>query len=589
MIRISFMATRFAAALAAASLAEARPGGAAFAQDAPARPNIVLIILDDVGLTDLGVTGGEAATPAMDALAGEGVVFANFNTAPMCAPSRAMMLTGVLSHDAGVANLPETTPDALEGLRGYEGRLTRRAATLAEHLRPAGYQNFIAGKWHLGHDADSLPTERGFDRSFVLDASGADNWQDRPYLAYYDRAEWWSDGAPAQRPDGEFSSTFLVDQMLDYLATRDEGRPFFAVIGFQAVHIPVQAPREIVEAYEGVYDAGWDVLAARRHAEAIARGLISPDAAAPAFPEGLRDWDELDDETRAFVTASMEVNAAMLDATDREIARLVATLREQGEYDNTLFLIVSDNGPEHNRPDLHRGTEFWLDLVGYSRDPETLGGPETYAWIGTEWAKAAAGHGAFFKMHAGSGGMNVPLIVSGPGVSRRGVARDFAFATDLVPTVLDYTGAAPVLAEIAPAGHSLAPILAGPDSQPRLPETPVGMEAGGHAALFLGPLKLVRNVAPYGDGQWRLHDWTADPGETIDLAASRPEYFQHMLEAWETFAALHAIQPVAPDYTPVGLMAQRTYARQAGKLAPWALGGFAFIGLGAWLAFRRRA
>lgn len=579
------MAVLAAPGLCAAAAAQDEAGPGAPPEGAP---NIVLLILDDVGLTDLGVTGGEAATPAMDALAGSGVVFANFNTAPMCAPSRAMLLTGVVSHDAGVANLPETMPDYQEGRRGYEGRLTRRAATLAEHLRPAGYQTFITGKWHLGHDADSLPSARGFDRSFILDASGADNWQDRPYLAYYDRAQWWADGAPAQRPDGEFSSTFLVNQMLSYLDDRDAARPFFAVIGFQAVHIPVQAPREIVEAYDGVYDAGWDVLAARRHAEAIARGLISADAAAPVFPDGLRDWDGLDPDMRAFVTAAMEVNAAMLDATDREIARLVSTLRAEGEFENTLFVIVSDNGPEHNRPDLHRGTEFWLDLVGYSRDPATLGGLGTYAWIGTEWAKAAAGHGAFFKMHAGSGGMNVPLIVSGPGVTRRGVSRDFAFATDLVPTLLDYAGAAPVSAEIAPAGRSLAPLLAGPGDALRLPETAVGMEAGGHAALFLGPLKLVRSVAPYGDGQWRLYDWTSDPGETTDLAAARPAAFDEMMAAWDAFVVRHSILPVDPDYTPVGLMAQRTYARQARKYAPWGLGVLIVLGLGAGLVLRRR-
>jgi arylsulfatase/uncharacterized sulfatase len=571
-----------------ALLAAGWASGSVVAQEASERPNIVLIILDDVGLTDLGATGGEAATPAMNALARDGVVFANFNTAPMCAPSRAMLLTGVVSHDAGVANLPETTPDELEGLRGYEGRLTRRAATLAEHLRPAGYQSFIAGKWHLGHDADSLPTARGFDRSFILDASGADNWEDRPYLAYYDRAQWWSDGAPAQRPDGVFSSTFLVDQMIGYLGERDPARPFFAVLGFQAVHIPVQAPREIVELYDGVYDDGWAALAAHRHGEAAARGLIPADASPPVFPQGLRDWDGLDADMRAFVTAAMEVNAAMLDATDREIARLVDTLRAQGDYDNTVFVIVSDNGPEHNQPELHRGTQFWLDLEGYSRDPRTLGGPQTYAWIGAEWAKAAAGHGAFFKMHAGSGGMNVPLIVSGPGVSRRGVARDFAFATDLVPTLLELAGAEPVRAEIAPVGLSLAPLLAEPGGAMRLPLAPVGMEAGGHAALFLGRLKLVRNIAPYGDADWHLYDWTADPGETRDLAASQPEDFQNMMVAWERFAERHGVQPVAPDYTPAALMARRTYARQLRRIAPWALGLFAILGLGAWLVFGRR-
>jgi len=528
-------------------------------------PNIVLIILDDVGLTDLGVTGGEARTPAIDALAARGALFASFNTAPMCAPSRAMLMTGVDSHDAGIANLPETTPADLRGDYGYEGRLTRRAATLAEHLGAAGYQTFIAGKWHLGHDADSLPAARGFDRSLVLDASGADNWEDRPYLAVYDRAEWWQDDAPARRPDeGVFSSTMLVDTVLTEIARRDRSRPFFATLAFQAVHIPVQAPPEIVAAYDGVYDQGWDALAARRHAGAVARGLIPESAAPPVFPDGLRDWDTLDPQTRAFVTASMEVNAAMLDATDREIARLVAALRADGSYDNTIFVVVSDNGPEHNRPDLHRGTSFWLRRVGYSTNPDDLGGPGSYAWIGPEWAKAAAGQGAFFKMHAGSGGMNVPLILAGPGIPARGVVRDFAYATDLLPTLLALTGTPALPAEIAPAGRALDRLWAAPAmAEPSGPEQAVGMEAGGQSALFLGRYKLVRNAAPYGDGQWRLFNWTADPGETVDLSASLPDVLARMMAEWDAYVAAKQVQPVDPDYTPGRLLARHAYARTA--------------------------
>lgn len=557
------------------------------------RPNIVMIIADDVGLTDFGITGGEAATPAIDALAREGVIFAQFNTAPMCAPSRAMLMTGVNSHDAGVANLPETTPHELRGLRGYEGRLTRRAATLAEHLRPAGYQTFVTGKWHLGHGPDSLPAARGFDESFILDASGADNWEPRPYLAYYDRAEWWSGNEPADPPEQFYSSEFLVDIMLDYLEGRDRTRPFFAVIGFQAVHIPVQAPREIVEAYDGVYDAGWDALAERRHANAIAAGLIPPDAPLPAFPEGVRDWDGLGQEDRAFVTAAMEVNAAMLDAMDRNIARFIAALRAEGIYENTIFVVVSDNGPEHNRPDAHRGTQFWLDRVGYSTDPQTLGGPGTYAWIGPEWAKAAAGHGAFFKMHAGSGGMNVPLIVSGPGVGRRGIAHEFAFATDIAPTLLDLTGVEPVEAEIDFAGRSLTSILRDPPARTVLwPDSPVGMEAGGHSALFEGRYKLVRNAAPYGDLDWRLYDRLADPGETRDLAAAEPEVFARMIAAYEAFAADQGVQPVDPGYTPASLLVRQTYKRQALRYAPGllaVLAGLAALGLGLrWIMRRGR-
>ena len=541
---------------------------AAAGSAAAAPPNIVLVILDDVGLTDLGVTGGEARTPTIDALAGQGVVFANFNTAPMCAPSRAMLLTGVSSHHAGIANLPETTPDALEGRYGYEGHLTRRAATLAEHLGAAGYQTFIAGKWHLGHGPDSRPDVRGFDHSFVLDASGADNWESRPYLAYYDRAEWWSDGEPVDRPDGAFSSDFLVDRMLGYLDGRDRDRPFLAVVGFQAVHIPVQAPRAVVEAYDGVYDAGWDALQARRHSRAIETGLIPASAAPPAMPDGLRDWDALEPDERDFVTAAMEVNAAMLDATDRALARLVTQLQAEGVYDNTVFVVVSDNGPEHNRPDLHAGTEFWLRSVGYSTDPDTLGGRGTYAWIGPEWAKAAAGHGSFFKTHAGSGGMNVPLILSGPGVARRGVVRDFAYATDLVPTLLDLADVAPLAADIPVSTRSLAAVLAGPDDDPAAgPAEPVAMESGGHAAVFLGPLKLVRVAAPYGDGAWHLFDWTEDPGETTDLMATRPEEAARLMAAWEAFVAEEHVLPVDPDYAPADLLARRTYAKRLRALA----------------------
>lgn len=566
------------------------PAGARASAALPARPNIVVIIVDDAGLTDFGITGGEAATPAIDALARNGVIFSHFNTAPMCAPSRAMLMTGVDSHDAGVANLPETTPRDQRGARGYEGELTRRAATLAEHLKPAGYQTFITGKWHLGHGPDSLPAARGFDRSFILDASGADNWRPRPYLPFYDRAEWWSDGAPAEPPAHFYSSEFLVDRMLEYLGARDANRPFLAVIGFQAVHIPVQAPREIVERYDGVYDAGWDALLARRHANAVAAGLIPADAAPPVFPPGLRDWTALSDEDRAFATAAMEVEAAMLDAMDRNIARLVDALRAEGAYDDTLFVVVSDNGPEHNQPDHHGGFTLWRKLAGYSTDPETLGGPGTYAWIGAEWAKAAAGHGAYFKMHAGSGGMNTALIVAGPGVTRRGIVDDFAFATDLAPTLLDMVGAAPVAAETPIAGRSLAGALADPPSSAFTPSAPVGMEAGGQSALFLGRLKLARNAKPYGDGQWRLYDWVADPGETRDLAAERPGDFARLGAAYDAFVADHGVRPVDPDYTPGRLMARATQAKQVKRLAPAVLGIAAvliLLGFGVRRALRR--
>ncbi len=242
-------------------------------------PNIVLIVADDVGFTDFGAYGSEINTPNIDQLAHRGVIFSNFHVSPVCAPSRAMLMTGVDSHLAGVGYLPEAIPPELEGHAAYQGVLAPDVVTIASLLRDAGYHTYMTGKWHLGHGPGALPHEQGFERSFALDATGGDNYEQRPYLPVLASPVWYADGVPVDLPNDFYSSRYFVDQTIDYIdSNRGDGQPFFAYLPFLAVHIPIQAPAEFIDKYDGVYDEGWHVQRQNRFENAKALGLIPASA-----------------------------------------------------------------------------------------------------------------------------------------------------------------------------------------------------------------------------------------------------------------------------------------------------------------------
>jgi arylsulfatase A-like enzyme len=552
------------------------------------RPNILLVILDDIGFTDLGAYGSEIRTPNFDAEAARGTMLTNFHVAPTCVPSRAMLLTGVDSHRTGLPTLEHLMLPEHLGQPGYEGELNTRVATIAEHLGAAGYTSFITGKWHLGRSATSLPAARGFARSFVLDSSGADNWEHRPYLPLYTRAEWWEDLAYVDTlPEDFYSSRFIVDRMISYLSEADKAEPFLSVVSFQANHIPVQAPREYVERYNGVYDAGWEALAKRRHGAAIERGLVPADTPVPAFPQGLRSWSDLSAEDRAAAAMNRQVAAGMLEAADHHFGRLVSWLRETGRYDNTIVLIISDNGPEYNNPGRLMSFRGWLSMQGYSRDLDSLGERGTYAWIGPEWAAASASPLSFFKFHAGEGGLRVPFIAAGPGVKAGHKSQALSFATDLAPGLLDFAGASPVQGVEAFSGRSLAPLLRGQAERIHGESDAVGMEMSGQSALFRGDYKLARIMRPYGDGQWRLFDIVNDPGEARDLAGERAELFTEMMADYEAYEKRFGVLPVPPDFDGerrVELLGWLAFARNYGL---WLALSFVLVGGLLALAIRR--
>ncbi len=528
------------------------------------RPNVVFILADDLGYSDIGPFGSEVRTPTLSALAQQGMRFANYHTAANCAPARAMLLTGVSNHLAGVPNIPEMLAPQQRGQANYQGVLGHNVVTVATLLEGAGYHTYMAGKWHLGASPDKRPSRRGFERTVALMDSGADNWEQRPYLPIYETANWFADGEPFELPEDFYSSRFLTDKTIEFIDSNlQDGKPFFAYLPFQAVHIPVQAPQAFIDRYMGVYDTGWDALRERRRQRAAEIGLV-PDNAGMVRMHSTRDWDSMTPERRRYEAKRMAVYAGMIEAMDFHIGRLIDYLKAQGVYDNTVIIFTSDNGAEASGSDdpatfVSRST---AGSLGYHTDYERLGLMGSYNTISPSFASAAASPLAFYKFYTGEGGLRVPLIISGkPALSPSSAAQlthAFAWATDITPTILSMAGVShpgaryggrPVLPM---GGKDLSPILRGEADRIYSAEEGVGYELTGHAAFFMGDYKLVRNVPPAGDGQWHLYNIVSDPGEVIDLQAEYPAKFQRMLAGYAQFTQDNSVLPPPPGYTQTG-------------------------------------
>jgi arylsulfatase/uncharacterized sulfatase len=563
------------------------PGAAA---PLPAKaPNIVVIVVDDAGYTDFGAYGGEIATPTIDSLAASGTRFANFHATPMCAPSRAMLMTGVDSHTAGVANLPESTPPEHRHDPAYQGRLAANVVTLASRLQAGGYHTYMAGKWHLGHGPGDLPVDRGFERSFPMDATGSDNWEQRPYFPIYKQADWFEDGKRATLPKDYYSSRFLVDTIIRYVDGKpDDGRPFFAYLPLLAIHIPIQAPDDFVRKYDGRYADGWQAQRQRRYEGAIRTGLIPAGTPLAPMPMNVKAWNKLTPAQQQLAARHMAINAGMLEAADHHLGRLVAHLKATGQYDNTLFVVLSDNGPEAGDPTVEPVFKLWMKSAGYAWDGKDLGGKGTYSAIGPGWASAAAAPMTLFKFYASEGGTRVPLILSGPGVRRGATSHAFSIISDITPTLLDYAGVTAAPAPAAPiAGRSLRPVLTGAAASVYDAGTPVGLEAAGDSALFKGDLKLTRNAGNLGDPQWRLYDIARDPGETHDLSAAMPGKAAELLADYRAWAARVGVAEIPQGYAPDKEVARNIFLRIAEQFAvPLTAGLLAVFGLIAFAAWR---
>ncbi|MEL6534923.1 MAG: arylsulfatase [Bacteroidota bacterium] len=522
-------------------------------------PNVVLILVDDMGLMDLGAFGGETHTPNIDRLAERGVKFTNLHASPVCAPSRAMLITGSDSHLTGVPNLPEMLPEEYQGIPGYEGVLNDQVQTIATRLKEREYNTYVTGKWHLGHDENTLPHVRGFDRSFVLSGSGSDNYSTEGYLPFKPKTQWYADGEVTELPEGFYSSEHYVDELIRYHKEEDRpDRPFFSYLAFQALHAPLQAPTEYVEKYLEVYAEGWDVLREVRFAKAKELGIIPKSATMNPTFEGHRAWKELTEDEQRDHATDMAMLAGMLEAMDYHVGRYIAYLEEAGLAENTVFVVTSDNGPDGgDYSPLYR----WAERTqGYHRDFEEQGGYRYYGSLGPEYASALAAPFSYYKYYTGEGGLRVPLIMMGPGLPKQQTDGTFCFLTDIAPTIYELAGLSP---EANPGyspitGKSILPHLQDPSIPIYGPQEGVGLEAAACAAYFLGDYKIVLNNSPLSDDQWKLYNIAKDPTETKNLAAEEPLQFQIMLSAYERWAQEVGVVTMPEGYSAQGEVGKKS-------------------------------
>ena len=512
------------------------------AADSP--PNILLVVADDMGWTDLGSFGSEIETPHLDSLARSGVSFSSFYTSVSCSPTRSMLLSGTDNHLAGLGNMGELLAPAQKGKPGYEGHLNDRVVSLAEVLQTAGYNTHMAGKWHLGHSAEYFPHQRGFERSFTMVNGGASYWKDMSGLAPSEKlVTYVKDGKVLEKVPANFYATRnFADDLIDSIRKdQDNDKPFFAYLAFTAPHDPMHVPEPWQSMYRGAYDDGYEVLKAKRTAGAKKAGVVPDSAQTPKRHAMLPAWDSLTKDKQALEARGMEVYAGMVSNLDYHYGRVVSFLKDIGEYDNTIILFMSDNGPNpwvsEDYPG-NRGSEWFAQ---FDNSLENIGKPMSHYAYGMGFGSACSGPLDLFKMTVGEGGIRTPLLVAGPGIKPEQKTKAFAYVWDIMPTLLDYAGIKhPESYEgrkMEPMrGKSLKGLLAGSATSVYGKNDFIGGEMQNGKWMRQGDLKASSVSPPYGPGTWHLYNVSTDPGETLDLAGEQPEKLKELQEAWENYA-----------------------------------------------------
>ena len=538
------------------------------------RPNVVILIADDMGYSDIGAFGSEIQTPNVNKLAKEGISFTNFHVGATCSPTRSILLTGVDNHLNGLGNMHEIMADNQFGKPGYEGHLNDSVITLATVLKDAGYHTYMAGKWHLGATKDSIPHAKGFERSFALAESGADNWVNQPYGPMYERVHYFEGGNEVQLPtDNYFSSNFYTQKIIDYIdADRKDGKPFFVWMGYQAVHMPHQAPKQFIDKYNGVYDGGWEKLRRARLERLKQLGIVSSDTVLDdkfektSFKDWqLPDWEALSPEEKRFNARRMQTYAGMVDNMDDNIGKLMAYLEKIGEADNTLIVFLSDNGTDPNMLPPAPESRPWYQkhytktyIEDYQGDYSTMGQKGSFTDYGPGWAAAANTPHSYFKTFSTEGGLRVPFIAWFPEKIPAGRSTNtFGFVNDVYPTILEMAGVnmpgkkyggKPIH---APSGTSAWDVLTGKKDVVHPESESIGYELAGSSAVFKGKYKLSRNPAPKGSGEWELYDISNDPSEVRNLAKQNPELVAELTEAYTDYEKRTKLVPVPKGYNPI--------------------------------------
>ena len=546
--------------------ADSIPSWPSTASPASDAPNIVVVLIDDMGYSDIGPFGSEIETPTLDRLAAQGVRLTNYHTTPLCSPSRAALLTGVNPHRAGYGFVANADP----GYPGLRLELGDDILTLPEILRESGYATYAVGKWHLVRDAnlapgrsrDSWPTQRGFDR-YYGSLEGLNSF-------YYPN-QLISDNSVVdvdEYPENYYLTDDLTDKAVSYikdLRAHDAEKPFFLYFAHVAMHGPLQAKPEDQAKYRGRYNEGWDRIRESRFAAQLAAGL---------FPEGTRqaprnsepgfdvpEWDSLTSEQQSRFARYMEVYAGMVDSVDQSVGRIVETLEELGELDNTIIVFTSDNGGTAEGGS--DGTRSYFAQFAHVQDPEwvgdvphdesLIGGPQLGVHYPRGWGQTSNTPFRFYKGQSFAGGVRVPFVLSWPAgikpvAADNGIRDQFAYVTDLTPTLLDLAGIdVPTVRHGLPAkefdGVSAAHVLHSPVAPSS--HTEQYTEMTGNRGYYKDGWKLLA-LAPdnIDEPDWQLFDVTADPTELNNLAAQYPDKVRELADAWDNSAWANTVFPL---------------------------------------------
>ncbi len=488
------------------------------------RPNIIVILADDLGYSDLGSYGSEIKTPNLDRLAAEGLRLQQFYNNSICAPSRASLLTGQYQHKAGVGYFSQDL-----GLPAYQGFINNSSLTMAEVLRQGGYQTLMSGKWHVSGKGQSFPWQRGFDHSFLsengsyFDQGGLAGERGQPYML---------DGQPELHEPGTYYQTDLItSKALGFLKTRADKKPFFLYLAYTAPHWPLHALPEDIARYKGKYDGGWDKLREARLARQRDLGLISAGLQASEKDDDIYDWDRLSYDQRKAWAAKMEVFAAMVDRLDKNIGILLKQLKDSGEDKNTMIVFMSDNGAPAE--DLVK----WFG--GALRNEGPVGSAGSFESQSKNWSWASNTPFRAFKDYMYEGGINTPFIAWFPGKIAAGrVARGAGHIIDIAPTVYDLAGvkypSSYKKTKSNPlAGKSLMPLLIG-KSDTVTRDAPLFWERAGNRAVREGKWKLLSTWPSYA---WELYDLSVDPTERQNVAAAHHDVVSRLSQKYFVWAA----------------------------------------------------
>ena len=514
------------------------------------RPNIVIILADDMGFADMGSFGGEIATPNLDALAMEGVRFPGFYTHASCSPTRSLLLSGVDTHINGLGNMSEWIAPNQRGVPGYEGNLNDAVVTLPELLQGAGYHTYMTGKWHLGKAPDKIPRARGFQRDFSLLDGGGNYWDMRNVVAISPKLVFTEDGQYlSELPEDYYATRTYTDKMIDFIKEdHGDGQPFFAYVAHQAPHDPYHLPEKWRTRHVGEYDKGWDLFRNQRLKKQIEIGITRPGTQMSERMWFVPDPTQLAPAARAVLGMKMELYAGMVENMDMHVGRLVDYLKSIGEYENTIFIVFGDNGAEGTDLfEMIAGTPGTLNslntAINWSQThPKAWGNPESFVGYGPMWAQVSMTPFSQYKGWLAEGGIRNALVVSGPVVKRPkgSVHHTTMHVADIMPTLLDVANIdypeihnGKKLPRLM--GKTWLSMLEGDTEIVRSDEDYLAWELFGNRALRQGNWKLRWQWRPFGSGDWELFNLETDAAERTNLAEQNPQKLGEMLSLWADY------------------------------------------------------